>query len=206
MKKVLSILLIVSLLLGCTSAFSEGMGVKVIGGPDVETEPVSLDDFKLDNPVTIDGFGIFTGTYFGFIDSLGYYRQGANGCTYYYNNDAYVSGADAEYAMLKMDITNLATKTKNFLDQCEVKAIYDDLYEYGGWCYQFNHNNKNADGGGTQSTDDVIDKADQFSIDPMYAGHYCFGCTLPNAVVSGKKSLKLVITIDGNEITYNIRK
>lgn len=45
-----------------------------------------------------------------------------------------------------------------------------------------------------------------FAAGPMYTGHYAFGCTLPNAVVNSKKPLRMVITIDGNELTYNIRK
>lgn len=44
----LSKLLLLSVLLGCSAALAEGMGVQVIGGPAVETEPVSLDDLKLE--------------------------------------------------------------------------------------------------------------------------------------------------------------
>ena len=41
----------------------------------------------------------------------------------------------------------------------------------------------------------------------METGNYVLGCTLPNYVVDDAKSpLSMVITIDGNEITYNIRK
>ena len=59
---------------------------------------------------------------------------------------------------------------------------------------------------GKQNKNWVIDPADNFEIDPMYSGHYVFGCTLPNAVVNSEKPLRMVITIDGNELTYNIRK
>ena len=205
MKKILSMFLVLSMLLGCSVGLAE-MGVQVIGGPEIEAESVSLDDFKLNSEVTIEGYGKLTGTYFGFIDKLGYYQQGRNACYYMNGNQAYESGADAEYAILKVDIVNIATRSKNFLEQCEVKAVYDEVYEYAGWCYQFNYNNKPSGSKRTENMDDVIDNSDVFAIDPMYAGHYCFGCTLPNAVVEDKASLKLVITIDDNEITYNIRK
>ena len=49
---------------------------------------------------------------------------------------------------------------------------------------------------------DELKSKDGFIVD----GHYAFGCTLPNSVVKSKKPLSMVININGNEITYNIRK
>ena len=97
------------------------------------------------------------------------------------------------------------------MKEVSVKAIYDDVYEYGGWAYQRNYNNgvgnaKLEVDKQKQNSRWVINAADQFAISPMYEGHFIFGCTLPNAVINSKKPLRLVITIDGNEITYNIRK
>ena len=210
MKKILSVILVLSMLLTASAALAEGMGVQVIGGPEVEAEPVSLDDFKLNTDAAIDGYGVLCATEFAFKDQLGYYRAGHT--SVYYSNDFYHSGKEADYAILKLDITNISTKPHDFLSSCEVKVIYDDLYEYGGWYYQYNYNNEtsgNTDSGedaDKQNTNWVIDEADRFAINPMYQGHYCFGCTLPNAVVDSKKPLRMIITIDGNEITYNIRK
>ena len=45
-----------------------------------------------------------------------------------------------------------------------------------------------------------------FNIQPMYEGHYLFGCKLPNAVVNGSEPLSMKITMDGNEFTYHMRK
>ena len=62
--------------------------------------------------------------------------------------------------------------------------------------------------GGTDGDEAVqaINSEKNFVIEPMYPKRYAFGCTLPNAVVSSKKPLRMEITIDGNEITYNIRR
>ena len=45
MRKIVTLVLCLMMLL-TSAALAEGMGVQVIGGPAVETEPVSLDDFK----------------------------------------------------------------------------------------------------------------------------------------------------------------
>jgi len=187
MKKILSMLLVFSLILGCSAAIAE-MGVQVIGGPVEETEPVSLDDFKLNIEAEIEGYGILSGTEFNYIDKLRHHPSWSG---------TYQSGAEADYAILRMDILNTTLKAKDYLTSCSVKVVFDDVYEYGGWAYQYNYD---------ASEDVVLDSDEQFSIEPMYQGHFCFGCTLPNSVVNSKKSLRMVITLDGNEITYNIRK
>lgn len=210
MKKILSMLLVLSMLLTASAALAENMGVQVIGGPATETEPVSLDDFKLNTEAEIEGYGILYATEFVFKDQLGYYRSGKTDV--YDTSDFYKSGNEADYALLKMDITNTSTKPHDFLASCEVKVVFDDVYEYGGWFYQYNYNNKtyksnnSGEDSQKQNTNWVINAADQFAIDPMYQGHFVFGCTLPNAVVNSKAPLRMTIMIDGNEITYNIRK
>lgn len=210
MKKILSLVLVLSMLLGCSVAMAE-MGVQVIGGPDTETEPVSLDDIKIGVEAEIDGYGIILANEFAYADRLGYFEQGRTSPKRY-DYTYYQSGNDAEYAILRMDITNTARENKDFLGDCEVKVVFDDVYEYAGWAYQVNYNNDTdmssnyGEDNQKQNVRWAIDSADNFPIGPMYAGHYIFGCTLPNAVVNSKKPLRMVITIDGNEITYNIRK
>ena len=211
MKKMLSLLLVLSMLLSCSAALAEGMGVQVIGGPAVETEPVSLDDLKLETDAEIDGWGILTLTGYEVQDALGYYRAGHTS-VYDAGADYYVSGQEADYAVVYADILNTQLKDKNYLESVSVKAVYDDVYEYAGWAYQRDYNNATYNYYSLEADKNkqnfrwVINAADQFAISPMYEGHYIFGCTLPNAVINGKKPLKLIITIDGNEITYNIRK
>lgn len=210
MKKFFSMLLALSLLLGCSYAFAEGMGVQVISGPVTETEPVSLDDFKIGDSATIEGWGIIELTNVEKQEGLGHYGDGKTGVGSYDGHGYYWSGSEADYIVLYVDITNLSTKSHNFLDKVTIKAIYDDKYEYGGWYYQRNYNN------GTANYSDIdVDKnrqnirwavSEKFAIDPMYQGHYLLGVTLPNAVIEGKEPLSIVITIDDNEITYNYRK
>lgn len=209
MKKLISLFLVLVITVVCTAVVFAEMGVQVIGGPSTETLPVSLDDIKLNVDVTIDGYGILTPTAYKVQDTLGYYRQGkTDPDTNWYN-----SGQEAEYVLLRMDILNLSTREKEFIENVEVKVVYDDKYEYAGWAYQYNYNNKvhsNSNWYGTdanvQNVEFVIAKEDVFPIGSMYQGHYSFGATLPNAVVNSKAPLRMIITMDGNEITYNIRK
>lgn len=213
MKKYFAVLSLVLVLCLCGSALAEGMGVQVIGGPETKTEPVSLDDIKLNASVSIENYATIVPTSFAFVDMLGYYNQGGGYSPSYGWSDGhncFLSGNDADYALLKMDIINLSTLSKNFLSQCEIKVVFDDVYEYAGWCYQYNYDYEKVDWdkvwGGKANKECVIQQADEFEIGPMYAGHYAFGCTLPNAVINSDASLCLIINMDGNEITYNIRK
>lgn len=218
MKKFLSMILVFTLLSCFSGAMAADTGVQLIPLPSSESEPVSLDDLMLNVEAEIEDWGIFCITSAEWKDRLGYYAAGKDtpgyhGSTYTSKGLYYESGADADYYVLYVDITNTTGNAKNYLSQAEVKVVYEDAreYEFMGWCYQLNHNNRVNDYGESsdarnQNTRWVIDGADQFSIDPMYQGHYLFGCTLPNAVVNSKKPLRMVITIDGNEITYNIRK
>ena len=216
MKKILSMLIGLSMLLSATAALAEGgLGVQVIGGQKTETEPVSLDDIKLNAEIEIEGYATITPTSFAFQDGLGAYQAGKNtpavpGARFY---DYYWSGTEAEYAILFMDMLNITAKPQDYLANCEVKVVYDDSFEYAGWYYQRNYDNLTNDRNyeldadkDHQNTNWAINPADQFAINSMYEGHYIFGCTLPNAVVNSKKPLRMVITIDGNELTYNIRK
>ena len=111
--------------------------------------------------------------------------------------------------MLRIDILNTETKPIDFLDQATVKVISDDKYVFSGWVYQYNYdNNYNRDNErelAGANKEYVINTEDIFPIDPMYTGHYVFGCTLSNAVVKGKTPLRMEIEFAGNQITYNIR-
>lgn len=209
MKKIVSLVLCLMMVLAST-ALANGMGVQVIGGPAVETEPVSLDDLQLNLDAEIEGWGILTLTGYEVQNGMGYYRSGRSEPRY--SSDYNWSGTEAEYIVLYADILNTTLAAKDYLKSVSVKAVFDDVYEYGGWAFQRNYNNSSysyadldADKN-KQNTRWKINAADQFAIGPMYEGHYIYGCTLPNAVINSKKPLKLIITIDGNEITYNIRK
>lgn len=216
MKKLVAFFLMLALLLGVSALAEDGMGVQVIGGPGAQTEPVTLDDFKLNVDVSIDMYGVLNGTSFETLDRIGYYKKGKTYLSYNYEDyfGYSYSGNEAEYMVLKMDIINTALTEKNFIDKCKVKAVYDEIYEFGGWCHQYNYNNgtyeeyRGAYGADAkkQNKNFYINKEDRFAIQPMYEGHYCFGVTLPNAVINSEKPLYIVITIDEHEITYHVRK
>ena len=196
MKKRIALVLTIAMILPTCISFAEEaddpMAVTLISGPEEEesSEPVSLDDVKTDKEIEIDGFGTITFTAFEFRDR-DIYLQG--------NNGGWISsGEEADYACLYCDIVNTNTKDKDYLANVEVKAIYDEQYEYAGWGYQIDRD----------KGDDWIEHEHElaFSISPMYTGHYVFGATLPNAVINGNKELKIVMKIDGNEMTYYVRK
>ena len=209
MKK--SILVILCCFLLFSAAHAEmSMGVQVILPDTAEGgQPVSLDDLKLNEAAEIDGWGTITLTSCRFLDALHQYKQGKH--TVQGNWDRFNSGSEADYLIIQADILNSTKSERDYLSNVEVKAIFDDDVEYIGWYWQYNWDNetKNYEWNelnGIQNKEFVITKADQFAIGPYYAGHYCFGCTLPNAVVNGKQPLRLEIKIDGNEITYHVRK
>ena len=57
------------------------------------------------------------------------------------------------------------------------------------------------------SSEIVMNPKKTEAVDVMYTGTYAFGCTLPNYVIEDKKSpLRIEISMDGNELTYHIRK
>lgn len=212
MKKIITLVAFLLVLLCASAAMAEGMGVQVIGGPAAETEPVSLDDIKMNIPFTIDGYGNFEFTSVAFVNHLVSYEEG--------NRDkahlVYNSGEEAEYLLVRADILNCTTVARDYMSQLEVKVVFDEVFEYGGWGYQYNYNNgtgysysdlpDGSDIGYAKPTEYVISSKDNFAINPMYEGHFVFGCTLPNAVVESKAPLQMIITIGGNELTYNIRK
>lgn len=222
MKKFFSMLIVLSILLGCSAALASDLGVQVIGGSDAESIPVSLDDVQIDSSVDIPGWGEITPTLYrvqdcflqrkkGVSDEIYAYLTNSGGnikCSKHYEDQRYTyysdyevahyeSKTEADFACLFMDILNNTSKPKNYGKDVTVKAVFDDNIEYQGWFRQ-----RNSD----LNLCKWIDPEDNFSIDPYYVGHYVFGCTLPNTVLNSTKPLRIEISIDGNEITYNVRK
>lgn len=234
MKKMFLLFLILFLILGCSVAYAENMGVQVIGGDDSSAQPVSLDDIKLEKTIEIPGWCDITPQEFVVWDCVMVRKPGQIGSIWkwsskgqhweddynaYYNFDMevtcqehgnkdypwwcedwvthYQSQSQADFAFLIMEILNTTTAEVDYLTDCTVKVVFDNTIEYAGWCYQ-----RDMD----LNMCTWISAEDNFVIEPYYNGHYVFGCTLPNAVFSSKKPLRMEITIDGNEIIYNVRK
>lgn len=186
MKKIVCLALALALLMGCMpAALAADEGIQVISAPTAVPETVSLDDFKLNVPVEIENYGTLTGISCDFVDYITNTRI---------NN--YNSGPEAQYLVLKMNILNMTLSKMNYLKACNVTVYYDEVYEFKGFCYQFKDREATW----------VLESSDNFDIDPLYVGYYLFGCTVPNIVEEEDAPLKIVIELDGHEITYNVRK
>ena len=204
MKKLI-LLLVFALLLVSTAAAE--MGVQIIKNTAVEA--VSLDDLKLEATVEVDDFGEITLTACKFLDEVFQFKQGQT--TVPNNWTGFYSGQDAEFLVLQADILNTNHESIDYLKDCTVRVIFNDSAEFGGWSYQYNWDNgtKDYDWGinnGSQNKEFFVHRDDQYPIDSWYMGHFCFGCTLPNAVVTRKEPLRVEITIGDVEMTYHIRK
>ena len=127
------------------------------------------------------------------------------------------SGMNADFAWFMMDVTNLQKKTVDFTENVAVKVVYQDEYEFAGWVRQVNYDyiNYGAEGRNVYRPGRetpapnvvVLDPENVEPIDMMYTGTYVFGATLPNSVIEDTHSpMQMIITLDGNELTYNIRK
>lgn len=148
-------------------------------------EKMTVDDVKFGTAYKIKGFGVVTFTEFSFIDKMNV--QDVSNIE---------SGNEADVAYLKADIRNLGKKEAKFKGTFSVRAVYDDEYDYSGFAGQFDYDRTNR-----------VYLNQDFPIGPMYTGHYGFFCALPNFVVQDKTSpLRMIITINGHEFTYNIRK
>lgn len=234
-EEVRALLLVTALLAPMAVANASDLGVQVIGGPDTASEPMSFDDIKIDKSYKIDGYATVTPVSFGFVDRFGQWNDGKagtenadtprDGNVVYYenpNDDGWrrylrnctfmESGNEAEFAWLKVDVLNLKKSDVAYIGEMTVKVVYDDEYEYMGWVRQFNYDYNNTEIFRYGYTTPVgwpaaMGPLDEKPIGMMYVGHYVFGCTLPNFVVSDNSApLKIVIDIGGNELTYNIRK
>lgn len=189
MKKFLSLVLSFALLTTLSFACAESndpFGIQIIAGPEEESEPVSLDDIKLGADIDIPGYGTIKPISSEWVNIVNFN-----------NYTSRVSGVEAEYLVLRFDITNLSGESRNYMDNFSMKVVYDDSYEYAGWILEYDYN---------RDENRTLPDGQYLTIDPFYVGHYLTGCTLPNYVMDSKAPLRMEISIDGNELTYNIRK
>lgn len=162
---------------------------------------------------TQKGEGVWGGDHDRYGDCV-FYQKPINGKRgYYYEYSSFkTSGNEADFAWLKVDVRNLQKTEASFMKDISIKVIYDDEYEYTGWVRQFNYDFSKSEIYRYKETTLVgwpvcLSPVDEMSIQPMYTGHYAFGCTLPNFVVEDKNSpLRMIIQIGDSKLTYNIRK
>lgn len=183
---------------GCTALAAE-LGVVAIGGDDTQTETVSLDDIKIDDTATIPLCAEITPTDFSYADILKYWSYNGTGL------GSYESGTTAEYACLKVTIMNLKVKPMSIYKALsDVVLTYDDKYQYSGWVYQYDTDPWMADY--DLMDESVMEKKDYMPIGPLFEGYFVIGGTIPNTVVNSERPLRLEFTLDGNAVTYHIRK
>ena len=161
-------------------AEDEDYGVKLISEDDEEDEVSTLDDIVLEETIEIEDFAEFYPEDFITNDKV---------------NAIGESGSTADYAILRIKLLNLQTKSVDFNTLLsDVQVTYKDKYKYEGWVKQ-----RNPETGRTMTT------SYQYPIDPMYEGYYAIGCTLPNAVIEGTESLVMTFKLGDYDVTYNIR-
>ena len=189
MKKFLSMLLILSMLLAAAAAFAEDTGIQVIGGPSTEeSTPVSLDDMKIGKTVKIDGFGDVTILSVEQRDKISY-----NG-----GWDSWNSGAEAEYLYIKLRILNTQKSARDYAQEFhDIVCDFGDGFQFGGWYRQ-----REDDTNGYLYKDAKA----SYEISPLYAGQYGVIVTLPNFVMESKEPLSVTFHIGDNEFTYHHRK
>ncbi len=118
-------------------------------------------------------------------------------CTYYdrlYSSKwAHKAAKNEQYILLELDILNTNRQARGYLLGAEITAIYDGYYTYQGEVQQL------------QDTDTNGCNATEIKLDPLYNSSYAFACKLPNAVINGDGPLTLVLTLDGIQLTYDVR-
>lgn len=235
-KRMMLLFAMTMMMVPAASVSAEDLKMRLIGGEEAETVSQNLDDMQLEETYEIPGFVRVQPLSFEYRDSFEEYAVGMNGNNEYSRDDEggqtywgvqylggavdtyydYIyheeSGTNEEYACLQVDITNLQQEEAVFMDpeNTQIKVVFDGEYEYEGWVRQFNYdydterNYKDEEEGAMIRA--AIQPGSEEAVGKMYTGHYLFGCTLPNAVVNGQEPLYMVITINGYEMTYHIRK
>jgi len=200
MKKMLSLLLVLSLMLGCSITYAEGMGVQIISGPASETEPVRMDDIKQGDTIDIPGFAIIEIIEVEFVDTIEKDKSWNSSWNEWRNVQYVSSGSTAEFLKIRIRILNKQKKNYDFKKAFgDVTCIFGDDYQFAGWSRQ---ERKIADIDWT-----MYEGNDQtYEIAPLYDGYFDVVVTLPNFVVESKEPLSVSFTIGENEFTCNMRK
>ena len=202
MKKILSMLLILSMLMGCSVAVAEDTGIQVIGGPEEATETVNLDDWKEGDVAEISGFGNIQLVSFSFVDSIPYEvyinsSWNSDGAT----KESFNSGSTADYLRIRIYILNTQKNAFDFYKVFgdEIICTFGDDYKFGGWARQ---ERKVGDRFWVM----YQNKDTSYAIGSLYDGYFDVVVTLPNYVVNSKEPLSVTFSIGDNEFTVNVRK
>ncbi|MDR0928511.1 MAG: hypothetical protein LBM74_02230 [Oscillospiraceae bacterium] len=212
MKKWMAGLLVCALLLGSAGALAADLGVMMPGGANAPTQarPASLEDMQDGVPIAIPGYGdvmvicsltydtISTREYIGGVGATGYTLQ----------PKTYRSGVDADYATLFIRIVNMQRAAYDYLpDITDIMFTYDTSYSFIGWAYQAEASPfAELPGVGDMRFYRVWEGDHRKPIEMLYTGYYLIGATLPNMVFETTAPLSVTFKLNGNEVTYHIRK
>lgn len=193
MKKIIALLLTLLVVGSSMAALAEDTGIQIIGGNDKPAEAVNLDNMKVGETVTIDGFGDVTITAAEWCDVIYQYT------TSWGSSPRFASGSEAEYLCLEVRILNTQKKAVNYMNMFgDITCDFGDGYQFGGWFRQCSSDKEAASVYSSSS--------DSYDIGTLYAGRYAVVVTLPNQVVNSKEPLSVTFKIGENEFTYHHRK
>ena len=193
MKKILSMLLVLSMLLTASAALAEDTGIQIIGGPEVAAEVVNLDDMKVGQVAKIEGLGEIQILSAEWIDEFGMVNESG------WRGGTYDSGPEAQYLRLNIRILNTNFTSKNYHAMfSDIICDYGDGYQFKGWYRQHEKD--------TEYAYVFSDSKVSYDVSPLYAGRYMVCVTLPNVCVDSEEPLSITFKIGENEFTYHERK
>ena len=208
MKRLLLVVMLFVMLWGIAA---QAEGIIILGGPEQSAEPVKLNDFKVGNTATLEGYAEVTFVKAEWAHKLQTYNKNmyksldSKG----WAHSTYVnSGTAAIYLRLYLDILNLHMEPYDFYgDITDVVCTYDEDYRFGGWVRQ--QRLVTSESYGTvYSVDTLLNEAVGVDVAMLYRGQYSILVTLPNDVyqraMKEGKSLRVDFKIGENEVTYNL--
>lgn len=187
MKKLVSLVTLLVMLMTMAGAMAEGVVVIKSPQQQVEEEPVDMKNIKLGKDIDIEGYGVIRPVSCEFVDKI---------VVDYYNE--FSSGDEAQYLLLIVEILNTQYVNASYYDNVAVSASFGDGYEFGGWKRQYKK---------STSTEVFKNANESFEISPLYKGKYAFVVTVPNYVVDTPAPLSITVKLtDEIEMTYIMRK
>ena len=128
------------------------------------------------------------------------------------------AGPDNQFVWFRIDITNVNYSVKDLSKAIVVKVVYANEFEFGGWIRLIDSSKidlKYSDGAVSRFDYELTQHPSQIVMHPenaisvgyMQTGYYAIGCTLPKYVIQDESELlRVEIEINGETLTYNIRK
>ena len=113
-----------------------------------------------------------------------------------YDNAVDWNNSETQNISLYVEVTNLATKKQLFFKDAQVVVTYTTErgeYKFDGFVRTGSSRTSTFSGTALKE------------IDPLFLGHYCFRCTVPNYVMDNPGSIKMEITFGDYTMTWIAR-